>query len=118
MYSVHATSTLTYPLANATRVRGEFGIRAGAYASENKAPTDGAEFAVTWIGPADERHVLLRRLLRPRDEPADRGPQAFNVELPATARGGNIEFSINPGPAGNAASDWTYWSNLLLQAPR
>jgi 4-amino-4-deoxy-L-arabinose transferase-like glycosyltransferase len=118
MYSVHAPSVLSYRLGDVRQVRGEFGIRAGAYATENQGPTDGAEFAVTWIGPTEERRVLLRRLLRPRDQPADRGPQAFSLELPTHVRGARIEFSINPGPAGNTASDWTFWSNLMLEASR
>jgi 4-amino-4-deoxy-L-arabinose transferase-like glycosyltransferase len=118
MYSLHATSSIVFPLDNVAQVQGEFGIRAGAYAKENGAPTDGAEFVITWLGPTTERQVLFRRTLRPREESADRGPQAFNLDLPAALRTGRIEFGINPGPAGNAASDWTYWANLLLHGPR
>jgi len=116
-YFAHAPSELAYPLpAGTTALRGGFGIRAAAYAADNPAPTDGAEFIVRWRSGSDDR-ILLRRLLRPRDEAADRGVQAFRVEFPAGA-GGELVLIIDPGPAGNAASDWTFWTDLLLETAR
>jgi len=116
-YFAHAPSQLTYRLPAGTRaLRGGFGIRAAAYAADNPAPTDGAEFVIRWRAGTAER-VLLRRLLRPREEAADRGVQSFRVEFPSDPAG-EIQLCIEPGPADNAASDWTYWSDLLLETAR
>ena len=118
-FFAHAPSALTYPLGpGASRVRGRFGFRPGAYAPDNAAPTDGAEFIVTWITPREERQVLFRRLLQPRDHLADRALQSFAADLPAGAAGGRIEFAITPGSSGNNACDWTYWADLELETSR
>lgn len=37
------------------------------------------------------------------------------VALPALQNGGELQLVINPGPAGNSASDWTYWIDLALE---
>ena len=115
-YFTHAPSALTYRVpAGAIALHGGFGIEPGAYAADNKGPTDGAEFIVRWRPAGGPEQILLRRLLRPRDEPADRPVQSFRVELPAAAAGGELELVIGPGPADNAASDWTYWIDLALE---
>ena len=116
-YFAHAPAVLTYRVpAGAGALHGGFGIEAAAYGADNKGPTDGAEFVIRWrpLGGGSEQ-VLLRRLLRPRDEPADRPIQSFRVALPAPHAGGELELAINPGPADNAASDWTYWIDLALE---
>ena len=115
-YFAHAPSVLVYRVpAGATALRGGFGIEPGAYAADNKGPTDGAEFIVRWRPAGGPEQILLRRLLRPRDEPADRPIQSFRVALPASAAGGELELAIGPGPADNAASDWTFWIDLALE---
>ncbi len=115
-YFAHAPAVLTYRIpAGATALHGGFGIEPAAYAPENKGPTDGAEFAIIWHPPGGKEQVLLRRLLRPREEPGDRPIQSFRVPLPAGATGGELELAITPGPAGNAASDWTFWIDLALE---
>ena len=45
------------------------------------------------------------------------GGHPFDVALPAGASG-TLELMITSGPAGSAASDWTYWSDLLLSSAR
>jgi hypothetical protein len=115
VFFVHAPSIITYALpAGATRLGGRFGFRPGAYAESNPGRTDGAEFIITSIGPGGERTDLLRQLLRPTEVPADRGEHAFAFNLPDPAKRSRIELTITNGPSGNAASDWTYWSDLLL----
>ncbi|MEJ1971429.1 MAG: hypothetical protein WDM96_02640 [Lacunisphaera sp.] len=116
-YFAHAPSVLTYRVpAGARALHGGFGIETAAYAADNKGPTDGAEFIVRWrpAGGGLEQ-ILLRRLLRPRDEPADRPIQSFRVVLPAAPAGGELELAIGTGPADNAASDWTFWIDLALE---
>ncbi|RXK55279.1 hypothetical protein ESB00_05110 [Oleiharenicola lentus] len=113
-YYAHAPSSLVYrAAAGATTLRGSFGLYDGAYAATNAGASDGAEFLVHWHAADGRSEMIFRRLLRPRDEPADRGPQDFAVPLPAGA--GELEFAIGPGPAGNSASDWTYWRHLRLE---
>lgn len=117
-YFMHAPASLAYrvPAGGAT-LRGGYGIKPAAYAAANPAPTDGAEFIIRWRPAAGAEQVLLRRLLRPREEPADRGTQSFQVELPA-GPGGELELVITAGPAQSVSSDWTYWSDILLETGR
>jgi 4-amino-4-deoxy-L-arabinose transferase-like glycosyltransferase len=116
VFFAHAFSILSYPVVSgAARVRGAFGFRPGAYAPEVTTPTDGAEFLVEWVSPHEERQILFRRLLQPRDHPEDRPLQFFAVDLPAHAEGGRLEFMITPGPADNTACDWTYWADLQVE---
>lgn len=115
VYSLHAPAVLSYAAGGAVRLKGGFGIRPGAFQRDNASPTDGAEFTIAWQDGSQDRHVLFRRLLRPLEQPEDGAHQTFIVELPPEARGGRLELAIHPGPAGNAASDWTYWSDLVLE---
>ena len=117
-YFAHAPSRLIYRLPGGVHsIRGGFGIRPAAYAPGNPAPTDGAEFVVTWRGATGSDQVLLRRLLRPRDAEGDRGVQSFRVELPGGGPG-ELTMAIEPGPAGNPASDWTFWTDLTVETFR
>ncbi len=114
-FFAHAPSALVYRVpAGAGAVRGGFGFRAGAYAADNPTPTDGAEFVVRWRDGLGVETVLYRRLLRPRENEADRSLQSFRVALPSTGTG-DLILAINPGPADNAACDWTYWTDLMLE---
>ncbi len=113
-YYAHAPSTLVYrPAAGAATLRGSFGFYDGAHAAANAGASDGAEFQVHWHAADGRREILFRRLLRPRDAAADRGVQSFVAKLPSES--GELEFVITPGPAGNSASDWTYWRHLRLE---
>lgn len=115
VFYAHAPSTLTYDLQpGSRRIRGKFGLRAQAYAPGNEHPSDGAEFQVNLLRPDGSRDILFNRLIRPGQIPAERGLQPLNVELPEGATG-QVEFIILPGPAGNPSSDWTYWSDLVLE---
>lgn len=117
VFFAHAPSSITYPLPDtATRLSGRFGFRPGAYAASNEGRTDGAEFSVTSITANGQRTELMRRLLRPSEDPADRGEQNFAVDLSGPGKNRKIELRITSGPSGNSASDWTYWSDLLLNS--
>lgn len=119
VFFAHAPSIITYALpAGATQLSGRFGFRPGAYATTNPGRTDGAEFVITTVSAGGQRTELLRRLLRPAEEPADRGDQVFAVNLPKSLKNGKIELLITSGPSSNSASDWTYWSDLLLKISR
>jgi hypothetical protein len=114
-YYVHAPATLVYRTeGGATSLRGNFGFYDGAYVATNASPTDGAEFIVRWRAADGREETIFQRLLKPRENPADRGLQSFTTTLPADIPG-ELEFVITPGPAGNSASDWTYWRDLQLE---
>lgn len=115
IFNLHAPSLLRYPLPRGTiGIRGHFGIVPGAYAPDNRAPTDGATFIVRRISGGEVR-VLFEKPLRPAVEPADRALQAFHLDLHPSNEDSVIEFEISPGPHGNMASDWSYWSDLMLE---
>lgn len=114
----HAPSTIRFAVPDAAAaVRGEIGFRPGAYALDNKTPTDGAEFQVCCTMPGGDMRVLWRRTLNPKALPEDRAPVAFAIPLPSGS-GRTIDFTISPGPAGNPASDWTFWRNLVFENSR
>ncbi|WP_438479509.1 ArnT family glycosyltransferase [Oleiharenicola lentus] len=118
-YFAHAPSKLVYRLPDGARaLRGGFGLRAAAYAPDHASPSDGAEFIIRWRASGQPEQILLRRLLQPKNDPASRGVQAFRVELPGNAEDAELWLDIEPGPADDATSDWTFWSDLLLETAR
>jgi 4-amino-4-deoxy-L-arabinose transferase-like glycosyltransferase len=111
----HAPSSIVYRIpAGVAALRGGYGLRTGAYASTNRDSTDGAEFIVRWRPAGGGEQVLLQRVLRPREEPADQGVQPFRVTFPPHA-GGELELVTGPGPSGLATSDWSFWADLILE---
>jgi hypothetical protein len=109
----HAPSLLAYQIpAGVAALRGGFGLRPAAYGPDNRAPSDGAEFVVSWQAADGREQVLFRRLLQPRQNPADRDIHSLDVVLPPGP--GELRLRIDAGPAGNPASDWTFWSDLVL----
>ena len=103
---------ITSPLG-AERINLSFGIRAGAYA-DSAAATDGIEFIVSGVSPeTGEETVLFRRFLNPARHEADRGTvhESFKLPTPAPAE---LLFSARPGPNGNYAFDWAYWSRIEI----
>lgn len=118
-YHLHAPSTLAYTLpANASVLRGGFGLRPGAY-EDNPTPSDGAEFLIELVGADGASRVLFQRLLDPRQRAEDRGLQRFALILPSDlAAGTQVRLVITAGPSGSPASDWTYWSDLRLETSR
>ena len=111
----HAPSSLVYRIPpGTTALRGGYGIKAGAYAADNRSPTDGVEFIIRWRPTGGVGQILLNRVLRPVGEPGDRGLQSFHVTLPSPT-GGELELITGPGPTGLASSDWSFWSDLLLE---
>ena len=112
----HAPSHVKFNKPAGVRwLSGGLGILEGAYA-DPQGSTDGAVFTINFVGPDGASRVLLERFLNPRDVVADRGTQAFRVELPVDVTG-VIELNITPGPEDNNAYDWTYWSYLMIETP-
>ena len=105
----HAPCSLEFEVpATLHRLSGKFGLINQAYEGPNG--TDGAEFIIDWIDGAGKRTTLFRRLLRPRDIPADRGEQAFEIALPLGP--GKIDMRTTAGSSDNISFDWTYWTDV------
>ncbi|MBX3736399.1 MAG: hypothetical protein KF715_06920 [Candidatus Didemnitutus sp.] len=118
VFFAHAPSTMRFAVPDAvTAVRGEVGFRPGAFAPDNRTPTDGAEFQVRCTTTDGAIFVLFRHTLNPVAVPADRAPFPFTAPIP-TGTGRTVEFAIMPGAAGNPASDWTFWRDLVFENSR
>ncbi|HEX2862883.1 MAG TPA: hypothetical protein VHN79_14645, partial [Lacunisphaera sp.] len=114
-YFAHAPSSLVYRVpAQASAIRGGFGFRPGAFAPDNRGPTDGVEFTIRWRPDGSSEQILFRRLLQPREKTEDRGIHSFRVSLPPHS-GGELELVTGTGPFENSASDWSFWSDLVLE---
>ena len=110
---LHAPASLTYSLdGHERRLRLEYGFKSGAYT--NGGHTDGAIFQVTLHRANRPGHELFERLLDPSRNNANRGPQRLDLPLPRIQNGDRLVISIDPGPAGSAAWDWTYIKRLEL----
>ena len=115
-FAMHAPAVLTYRLpANARYLRGKYGLPEGAYSDDNPSPSDGAEFIVRVKHQDGSETEVFRRTINPRVEAMDRGAHQLGVGLPPVTTGDSLELEITTGPSGDAASDWTYWSELKLE---
>ena len=112
--ALHAPASLTFRLHGGERsVAFDFGLRAGAY--QNGGGTDGAGFRVTLRAGGQPDRIVFERLLQPVAQRSDQGTQHTAVPLPDKVEAGTeLVLTIDPGPAGNSAWDWTYLANLRI----
>jgi len=89
----------------------EFGILVGAY-TNTQYPTDGVEFSVSLI-ENNQESVLFKRLLQPLQVAGDRGIQKCEAAFEVKATG-DLVLRTHPGPAGNTASDWSFWRAVKI----
>jgi hypothetical protein len=109
----HPPSLLEFKLKEGDRrVRGLLGIIEGAYRGTDA--TDGVDFAIEYLGPDGVRQTLFHRSLDPLLTLADRGPQSFDLALPA-ARGGRLLLRTYNAPGRGAAWDWAFWRNVVIE---
>ncbi|MFT3830937.1 MAG: glycosyltransferase family 39 protein [Opitutaceae bacterium] len=93
----------------------EFAIAPGAYEGLRRTDaTDGVEFVVAAARGRTSRRVLFSRLLRPFDEPADRGWQQERITL-ALEDGEELLFETLPGPADSPNRDWAMLGRCELR---
>ena len=113
---VHVPSEMVFPvLDGATSLTGIFGFNDGAW-SNPRAHTPGAVFRVLWRS-GDRERTLLERTLDPAQQPDDRGPQAFRIDLQGLA-GGLLLLCTEPGPDGSNAFGWTAWGELTIEGQK
>jgi hypothetical protein len=111
----HPFSEITIiPPAGATRIEAEAGLADASFAPGNASPSDGITFEIFELAAGNAHRTLFRRDLDPAREPADRGPQPIQINLPAPLAG-NLVFRITPGPNNNLNSDWAYWARIDIR---
>ena len=109
---IHGADAQLLDDALATATRGLF-----ADASEialGRDVLEGGEVTADAVFPDGRRERLHSRYLFPRVHPEDRGRQPIDwtFDLPA---GAELEFGVNPGPAGNGARDWVTLGYLTIK---
>lgn len=110
---VHPGSLLEFAVRGTDRrIRGAFGIAAGAYDRPGK--TDGVDFSIEFLGLDGSRRILLHRYLNPALEAADRAVQEFDLILPDATDGRLILRTFNP-PWRSGAWDWAFWQNVIIE---
>jgi len=110
---MHAPSLMVFtPPRGVKRASGLFGYPPGAYLNDGN--TDGAEFRVIWATDT-ERRVLFSQLIRPKQEPKDRGLHHFDVDLSKLPAGGHLQLEVSPGPNDENSWDWTAWGDVVIQ---
>lgn len=109
---VHAPSVFRLAIDGAgVRLRADFGILASAY--EGEPCTDGVDFEIRISDGADGSSVIWQRRLDPVANPADRGLQSVDLELPP-ALGGELWFTTGNGPAQHGSCDFSYWRDVRM----
>ena len=112
VFSAHAPARLVFERPAVLQlVSFDFGIFPGAYAPEQKWPTDGVELQVSFKPSQGPLERLLTKPLNPRDNPADGGSHHVEIALPQ-GKAGQLVVVISPGPQSNASCDWSYLTNL------
>jgi hypothetical protein len=111
---LHAPGSVDYLLrGDESSLRFDFGFMPGAYTGEGA--TDGARFVVELARPNQPRETVFQRQLAPRARPEDQGRQHAAITLPKLGPADHLILTIDPGPTGNNAWDWTYVTNFVLQ---
>jgi len=76
--------------------------------------TDGVEITLSILDPERAGQVLYTRLLDPRRQPLDRGPQPVSVDF-ILDRAREVELYFGPGPRGYDARDWIKLNQLTIE---
>ena len=113
---MHAPSEAVWKLTGTERAFDFcYGLDPEAY---ERGTTNGVEFVVEVRGPSGGVTRAFSRLLAPRTNPADRGTHRSRVTLPIFAPGSRLVLRTDPGPFGDTAWDWSYVTNMALNAGR
>jgi hypothetical protein len=90
-------------------VRGRFGMLPGSERKETAS--DGVDFIIELKLPSGESRLLFRRFLDPVQNPGDRKPHEFVIDLPADAAG-RVVLHTRGGERDNQSFDWSYWTDI------
>lgn len=86
-----------------------YGLPPQTYADSTSA-TDGVRFRLIAHAANGGEHVLLDHLLQPVVNPADRGLQSFEAELPKDT----VDVELQTLPHQNYHLDWAYWGQVRI----
>ncbi len=115
-YAAHPDTKLWFQLtAGHHQLTTSLEILAGAYQGvPHPDASDGVELVATAVHRDGHCEILRHQYFDPRDNPAERGPQSisWSFDLPADSE---FELSVNAGPKGNAARDWTGLSRIVIK---
>jgi hypothetical protein len=113
--NAHAPSELVFaPPPGSRRLHAVAGLPDAAFAPGGVAVTDGITIEVIAETPAGARTRLFQRTLDPAREPADRGPQSVDVDLPPLFTG-RLHLRLGNGPKHNPTNDWAYWAGVEIR---
>ena len=109
----HPLSTMSWNLGPGSwRARGRCGVVRAAW---EEGKTDGVVFIVeVAAGDGTAPRELFRKSFAPREHPADRTEASFDVPFGLTEPG-RLTLRTDPGPAGRAEWDWSYWSGVAIE---
>jgi hypothetical protein len=104
---------ITFTLQGDERVlHFDFGIDPEAYV---RGATNGVEFTAEVNQGGAIRQLVFSRLLQPKIEPADRDRQAARILLPPLLAKSTLTLRTGPGPGGDGAWDWAYFSKIRYE---
>lgn len=111
---VHAPSSIRFDVGAGTHsVSGFYGLTDNAWTGEHGI-SDGVEFAATYVAADGTEQDLFRRLLTPRETPADRSAHDFIYRF-TTAAPTSVYLRTNSGPAASGAADFACWGRILVR---
>jgi hypothetical protein len=101
---------ITFTLRGDERVLAfDFGIDPEAY---GRGATNGVDFTAEVNQGGAIRQVVFSRLLQPKIVPVDRDRQTARVLLPPLLPKSTLTLRTGPGPGGDGAWDWAYFSKI------
>jgi hypothetical protein len=104
-YKLHATGLMSIKVPPGARhVSLVYGLPAGTY--QGDVVTDGVEFQARFVDDHDNVNQLFKIHLDPVQNPADRGIQRFEADLPL-AQNGELVLICLAGPSD--VMDWSCW---------
>lgn len=113
--NAHAPAEFVFrPAPDTRRFHAVAGLPDAAFAPGKDAVTDGISLEVIAVQPDGLRRLLFRRQLDPAKNPADRGPQSIDLDLPP-GFSGELILRLGNGPAGSPTNDWAYVAAVELR---
>jgi hypothetical protein len=110
---VHAPSEIEFDLQPGMhRLKGTYGLLPSAW--NGPRGSAGATFEIWHLPPQGAGRRLFQVRLNPVHIPADRGPRAFDVELPKPAEGIIRLVTLPTHPQDNSFNH-TYWASLTAE---
>jgi hypothetical protein len=110
---MHPSSLMEFAITEpVTSIQASFGIMPGAFAG--KDGTQGVEFIIEWQSPGGRTERLFSRFLDPMKRSEDRPMQSLSVNL-GSRHDGKLLLRTEPGPSGNGAYCWSYWTEITIQ---